>query len=66
MEDAEHVISLCEKLNEAELEEKTPGILGSHPNTYTITKHMAEHEVQKVEEVFPCTIVRPSMSTRNV
>lgn len=56
------MISLCQTLSDVEIEAKTPEILGNHPNTYTITKHMAEHEVQKAEELFPCTIVRPSMS----
>lgn len=40
----------------------TPEILGEHPNTYTITKQMAEHEIQKMQARFPCAIVRPSMS----
>ncbi|XP_060533363.1 putative fatty acyl-CoA reductase CG8306 [Cylas formicarius] len=59
--DPEELISLVEKLTPEELEEKTPDILGTHPNTYTITKHMAEHEIQKVQADFPCAIVRPSM-----
>ncbi|KAJ8982564.1 hypothetical protein NQ317_005035 [Molorchus minor] len=58
---AEDIIALVNKLSPEELEEQTPSILGDHPNTYTITKHMAEHEVQKAEQLFPCTIVRPSM-----
>lgn len=60
--DPDEVIALVNKLTPKELEEQTPKILGDHPNTYTITKHMAELEVQKVESLFPCTIVRPSMS----
>ncbi|KAJ8956235.1 hypothetical protein NQ318_014966 [Aromia moschata] len=59
--DPDELVSLVGKLNPEELEEQTPGILADHPNTYTITKHMAEHEIQKAEELFPCTIVRPSM-----
>lgn len=59
---AEETIDLVNKLSPEELEKRTPEILGDHPNTYTITKHMAELEVQKVEELFPCAIVRPSMS----
>lgn len=50
-----------DKLTDEELEAETPKILGDHPNTYTITKHMAEHEVQKRQSEFPCAIVRPSM-----
>lgn len=60
-EDPERLISLVDKLTDEELEKETPKILGDHPNTYTITKHMAEHEVQKHQSEFPCAIVRPSM-----
>ncbi|XP_063925301.1 putative fatty acyl-CoA reductase CG8306 [Zophobas morio] len=59
--DAEELIAVVKKLDDKELEEKTPELLGKHPNTYTITKHLAEHEVKAVEGLFPCTIVRPSM-----
>lgn len=59
----DELIKLVENINDEELDAKTPSILGEHPNTYTITKHMAEHEIQKIEEQVPCTIVRPSMST---
>lgn len=61
-EDPERLISLVDKLTDEELEIETPKILRDHPNTYTITKHMAEHEVQKCQNEFPCAIVRPSMS----
>lgn len=37
-------------------------LLKDHPNTYTFTKHLAEHEVANVSSKFPCGIVRPSMS----
>lgn len=37
-------------------------LLKDHPNTYTFTKHLAEHEVNKCASKFPCGIVRPSMS----
>lgn len=50
------------KLSPEELEERTPEILGIHSNSYTITKHMAEHEIKKLEQEVPCAIVRPSMS----
>ncbi|KAF7287627.1 putative fatty acyl-CoA reductase CG8306 [Rhynchophorus ferrugineus] len=59
--DPEELIQIVSKLNKEELENQTPELLGDHPNTYTITKHIAEHEIQKCEELFPCTIVRPSM-----
>ncbi|XP_050498453.1 putative fatty acyl-CoA reductase CG8306 [Diabrotica virgifera virgifera] len=59
--DADELIATVKKLSKEELLKETPALLGDHPNTYTITKHMAEHEIQKCESLFPCTIVRPSM-----
>lgn len=59
--DAEEVIALAQSLSDEALNEMTPKILKDHPNTYTFTKHLAEHEVNKVCGRFPCGIVRPSM-----
>ncbi|CAG9770049.1 unnamed protein product [Ceutorhynchus assimilis] len=59
--DPEELIKIVNKLSLEELEIQTPEILGDHPNPYTITKHMAEHEIKKCEALFPCAIVRPSM-----
>lgn len=61
-EDAEKVIELARTLNDEELNAKQASLLGEHPNTYTFTKHLAEHEVDKCAARFPCGIVRPSMS----
>lgn len=55
------VEELVRTLNDAELEARTPSVLGIHPNTYTFTKHMAEHEVHKYAKRFPVGIMRPSM-----
>lgn len=60
--DADKTIALTEQLSEEELAAKQASILGEHPNTYTFTKHLAEHEVAKCANEFPCAIVRPSMS----
>lgn len=60
-ENAEKVIDLAQSLSDAALAELTPGLLKDHPNTYTFTKHLAEHEVNKYATKFPCSIVRPSM-----
>lgn len=60
--DAEKLINIATTLNEDALLEIQPTILGDHPNTYTFTKHLAEHEVAKCASQFPCGIVRPSMS----
>ncbi|KAG5683857.1 hypothetical protein PVAND_013119 [Polypedilum vanderplanki] len=37
-----------------------------HPNTYTLTKHMAEHIVLEYNNVLPLCIVRPSIVTAAV
>lgn len=37
-------------------------IIKEHPNSYTFTKNLAEHEVKKANVLFPTAIVRPSMS----
>jgi fatty acyl-CoA reductase len=63
--DAEKIINLSKSLTESALDEMTPSLLESHPNTYTFTKHLAEHEVNKCAGKFPCGIVRPSMSKLN-
>jgi fatty acyl-CoA reductase len=62
-EDPEKVISLVKSKSDEELEALTPGLIKDHPNTYTFTKHIAEHEVAKYASQFPCGIVRPSMIT---
>ncbi|XP_052838640.1 putative fatty acyl-CoA reductase CG8306 [Drosophila gunungcola] len=62
-EDPEKIIQLSETLNDEALKELEPKLLKDHPNTYTFTKHLAEHEVANVASKFPCGIVRPSMIT---
>lgn len=59
---AEKAISMVESLSDEALLEITPNLLGEHVNTYTFTKHLAEIEVDKCRTLFPCGIVRPSMS----
>lgn len=61
-ENAEKVIDLATSLSIEALLELQPSLLKDHPNTYTFTKHLAEHEVNKYAASFPCGIVRPSMS----
>lgn len=61
-DDADKVIDLATSLSEDALLELQPSLLKDHPNTYTFTKHLAEHEVNKMADQFPCGIVRPSMS----
>ncbi|KAE8742631.1 hypothetical protein FOCC_FOCC011855, partial [Frankliniella occidentalis] len=59
---ADKIIEMASSLSDAALEEATPKVLGNHPNTYTFTKALAEHEVAKGYEKFPAVVVRPSMS----
>lgn len=58
--DAKELLSKMEKLSDEELEKATPSIIKDHPNPYTFTKLLAEHEVSN--SGLPAAIVRPSMS----
>ncbi|GAB0091485.1 Fatty acyl-CoA reductase [Sergentomyia squamirostris] len=60
---AEKVIDIAQTLSDEAVDELTPTLLKDHPNTYTFTKHLAEHEVNQCASRFPCGIVRPSMIT---
>ncbi|XP_013103420.2 putative fatty acyl-CoA reductase CG8306 [Stomoxys calcitrans] len=62
-DDPEKVIDLVNKSSDSALKEMEPKLLKDHPNTYTFTKHLAEHEVAKAATRFACGIVRPSMIT---
>lgn len=57
--DVNSFLKLVDTLDDAALIAKTPEILKDHPNPYTFTKHLAEHEV--VNGGLPTTIIRPSM-----
>lgn len=39
----------------------TPKLIGNKPNTYTYTKHLAEHLLVKEGSDLPLAIVRPSI-----
>ncbi|XP_055380230.1 putative fatty acyl-CoA reductase CG8306 [Condylostylus longicornis] len=62
-DDPEKIISLSQSLKDEALKVLEPTFLKDHPNTYTFTKHLAEHEVNECSKLFPCAIVRPSMIT---
>lgn len=62
-DDADRIIELAKTKDEKELDAMTASLIKTHPNTYTFTKHLAEHEVNKCADKFPCGIVRPSMIT---
>jgi len=58
--DVNTILKLIDTLDDVALNSKTSEILKNHPNPYTFTKHLAEHEV--VNGGLPATIVRPSIS----
>ncbi|KAJ1520569.1 hypothetical protein ONE63_003681 [Megalurothrips usitatus] len=62
-DDAEKIIGMASSLSDDALEDLTPKVLGDHPNTYTFTKALAEHEVAQGFKKFPAVVVRPSMIT---
>ncbi|XP_046421024.1 putative fatty acyl-CoA reductase CG8306 isoform X1 [Neodiprion fabricii] len=59
--EVEKIIKMVKDLDDKELDIATPGILGNHANSYTFTKHLAEHEVLNAS--ICSAIVRPSMIT---
>ncbi|OWR51076.1 hypothetical protein KGM_211700 [Danaus plexippus plexippus] len=59
--DPENIINMVNTLTDDALNDVERLILKNHPNTYTFTKHLAEHEVKKCEAMFPISIVRPTM-----
>ncbi|CAK9831537.1 Putative fatty acyl-CoA reductase CG8306 [Anthophora retusa] len=59
--DVNELLIIVEKLDDATLKAETSNILKDHPNSYTFTKHLAEHEVKNGH--VPAAIVRPSMIT---
>lgn len=58
--DVNELFELEEKLDNITLETKKQHIIKDHPNSYTFTKHLAEHEVKN--GAISAAIVRPSMS----
>lgn len=59
--DVNELLRLVKKLDDDSLIAETPNIIKNHPNSYTFTKHLAEHEVKNGR--VPAAIVRPSMIT---
>ncbi|XP_023936978.1 putative fatty acyl-CoA reductase CG8306 [Bicyclus anynana] len=59
--EVESIINVAKKLTDQALNDVERTFLKNHPNTYTFTKHLAEHEVKNCSDLFPCTIVRPTM-----
>ncbi|XP_034234855.1 putative fatty acyl-CoA reductase CG5065 [Thrips palmi] len=62
--DPEAVIKLVKSLPEDAMPGLANALMGKrHPNTYTLTKAMAEWIVQEEADDIPCAIVRPSIVT---
>lgn len=60
-EDPEKIIDIVKSLDMAAIDVITKKLIKSHPNSYTFTKNLAEHEVDKANVAFPTAIIRPSM-----
>ncbi|XP_018905583.2 fatty acyl-CoA reductase wat [Bemisia tabaci] len=54
-------ISLAEKFDDDMLEKMTPALLGSWPNSYALTKCIAEEVVREMGKGLPVAVVRPSI-----
>ncbi|XP_071570402.1 putative fatty acyl-CoA reductase CG5065 [Temnothorax nylanderi] len=57
----DQVIALTEWRDDKMLEELTPILIASRPNTYTFTKALAERMLQQERGSLPVAIVRPSI-----
>ncbi|XP_011495914.1 PREDICTED: putative fatty acyl-CoA reductase CG8306 [Ceratosolen solmsi marchali] len=57
--DVNELLKQVKELNDNELNEATADIIKDHPNPYTFTKHLAEHEIANSK--LPAVIIRPSM-----
>nr|CAD7200385.1 unnamed protein product [Timema douglasi] len=59
----ESVIQCCQTLSDDALEIVAERLRGKHPNTYTLTKALAEWVVAEQADDIPTAIVRPSIVT---
>lgn len=59
--DVSDFIAFIDKLEPAAAERLTPALVGQRPNTYTLTKSLAEYLVAVEGRGLPVTIVRPSI-----
>lgn len=65
--DPQQIIQLCQTLPEQTIEDLKKSMLGSkHPNTYTLTKAMAEWIVAEQSDHLPTAVVRPSIGMLHV
>lgn len=59
--DPDFVINCCQNMSEIDLRDMSRRMQGKHPNTYTMTKAMAEWVVAEQADEIPTAIVRPSI-----
>ncbi|KAG8267568.1 hypothetical protein J6590_048187 [Homalodisca vitripennis] len=59
------VMELCQNFDDKTLQDMSECLMdhGNHPNTYTLTKAMAEWVVHEQADSYPAAIVRPSIVT---
>lgn len=55
------IINIVDNISDDAAELLWPQLQGKHPNTYTLTKAMAEQLVLEASAKLPATIVRPSI-----
>ncbi|KAJ1521680.1 hypothetical protein ONE63_003323 [Megalurothrips usitatus] len=58
-----YIMKLCAEKSSAEIQAMAPSLMGSHPNTYTFTKQLAEALVDEYNTKMPLSIARPSIVT---
>ncbi|XP_015602023.1 putative fatty acyl-CoA reductase CG5065 [Cephus cinctus] len=54
-------IEMVKNLSSVEIQKMSAELMGNHPNTYTLTKQMAENLLIAEKEHVPLSIVRPSI-----
>lgn len=59
--DPQKLIDVLEWMDDDMITSITPKLIGNKPNTYTYTKHLAEHLLVKEGSDLPLAIVRPSI-----
>jgi len=59
--DPYEVVKQVMALTPEEAEKATPHIIGTHPNTYTFSKNIAEHLLLEEKDTLPLCVVRPSI-----
>lgn len=55
------LMEICENLDDETLDIIEKRLIGKHPNTYTLTKGLAENLVMSKGNGLPIAIVRPSI-----